>query len=1032
MLLIRLFGSPELRLNTTSLHIPRRRSRALCYYLAAHNGPINREQLLNLLWPDHERTAAQQILRTTLHGIRRAGVELFATDQGLALPADARVDVRDLQQAMPHSATDFEALASALVNYRGPFLADWSLPDCPSFDDWAANQREHYQALALRGLNTLAAYYEASEQFDLARDALARALQIDPLREDVQRGAMRLAYRTGDRAGAIRRFEQLRELLDHELGVPPMAETQALYDAIVTDSVGEPLRGWNGEPVSATRITGSPPQRLTPAATQPFPPSGELPFTGRVAERERLHAALSEGQLALIEGEAGIGKSRLAEQLLHERGGLALVGAARELEQALPYQPLIEALRRLISRADWPALWAELKLPPIWVGELARLLPELAPEAPPGGSTDESRLWEAINRLLSSLARQQPVTLLIDDLQWAGGATLGLLGYLVRQERDLPLGVVATARHAAPRSPLAALLQALLREQRLERVMLGRLNAAETLTLAQALSPSYAQPLAAWLQRSAEGNPYMLAELVRHARDEKLLLADGTLNLHALSENPIVPQSIYSLIQARLNSLSPPARQFLDTAVAVGRSFSFALVARAASLSESAALDALDELRAARIILPLDQVQYQFDHSLTMEVAYREVGEPRHRVMHRRVAEALEIAYAHALDSVAGLLASHFAEGSAPERAASYALRAGQQALRLAAWEEAVGFFEQALASTNNEGRYGILMGLAEAHQQAGRSAQAGEHFRSAIGLAPTRADADRARIGLASALLPQARFAEMLALAQQVYEGGDEQTQVQGLFLWGTTLSLEGSDLNGAAERLQQAEAILNQQTEPDCMARVQVSFELGNLAAQQGDLVQAVGRYRTTLAIAEALSQENTFQWRILAHNNLGYHLHLMGALEEAAQHAKAGLLLAEERGFMGLLPFVYSTTGEIALARGEHSEAERSFRQGLDIAERLQLPERMAGLTANLGLVAARQGNNALAVHQLSTALAHADDLGTRHLAAQIRIWLAPLLPPAAARSLLAEARAIAEAGGRKRLLEEIAFVELKTEN
>jgi DNA-binding SARP family transcriptional activator len=1013
MLTISLLGSPELRLATTPLTITRRRSRALLYYLAAHAAPVTREQLLNLLWPDHERSAAQQLLRTTLHGIRRAGVELIASDIWLQLPPTANIDVRTLADALASQPMAIEQLSSALATYRGPFLADFYLNDCPPFDDWAASERERYQAMVLRGFNTLAAHYEATGQFDSAAETLARAITLDPLREDIQRAAMRIAYRKGDRAGAIRRFEQLRDLLDSELGVPPMAETRALYDAIVTDQLaGDRKQEAEG---------------ILPTPAPILSSSTLLPFTGRIAERARLHAALNNGRFALIEGEAGIGKSRLSEQILHERGGLALIGTARELEQTLPYQPLIEALRRLINSAAWPTLWANITLSPIWLTELARLLPELAPEAPPGGPADESRLWEAVNRLLSSLARHQQVTLLIHDLQWAGGATLGLLGYLVRQERDLPLSFMATARHAPPRSPLATLSQALLREQRLERVILGRLSADETLTLAQTLSPGYAQPLAAWFRKSAEGNPYMLAELVRHAREEKILLDDGTLNLHALSESPIVPQSVYSLMLARLSNLAPAARQILDTAVAVGRSFSFALVAHASGLSESEALDGLDELVAARLILPIDQNQYSFDHSLTMEVAYREVAEPRHRMLHRRVAEVLESEHRHNLDAVAGLLASHFAEGQAPERAAIYALRAGQQALRLAAWDEAVGFLEQALAFTPEASRYEVLMALGEARQQIGQNALAGEHYRAALALAAARADADNARLGLASALLAQARFAEMLALAQQICDGGDEYAQVRGLFLWGTALSLEGADLAGAAERLEQAEAIIARQQQPDPLALVQVQFELGNLAAQRGDLERAVARYYATLDLAEAVGRETTIAWQVLAHNNLGYHLHLLGRLEEAEQHARTGLSLAEERGIIGNLPFLHSTRGEIAMARGDLATAERHFTQGLEIAERMQLPERMAGITANLGLLAARRGDTALAVHHLSTALAHADDLGTRHLAAQVRIWLAPLLPPAAAKNILAEARAIAEAGGRQRLLAEIEALE-----
>ena len=127
------------------------------------------------------------------------------------------------------------------------------------------------------------------------------------------------------------------------------------------------------------------------------------------------------------------------------------------------------------------------------------------------------------------------------------------------------------------------------------------------------------------------------------------------------------------------------------------------------------------------------------------------------------------------------------------------------------------------------------------------------------------------------------------------------------------------------------------------------------------------------------------------------------------------------------MSLLPFVLSTQGEIALAAGDFGLAEAAFAEGLELAEQFGNAERVAGLTANLGRLAAARGETALAIHRLSAAMTRADALGTQHLAAQIRLWLAPHLPPAEARATLAEARAIAESGQRRRLLEEIQRLE-----
>ncbi|HSD83415.1 MAG TPA: transcriptional regulator, partial [Anaerolineae bacterium] len=243
----------------------------------------------------------------------------------------------------------------------------------------------------------------------------------------------------------------------------------------------------------------------------------------------------------------------------------------------------------------------------------------------------------------------------------------------------------------------------------------------------------------------------------------------------------------------------------------------------------------------------------------------------------------------------------------------------------------------------------------------------------------------------------------------------------------WGTTLSVEGADLIGAAEHLRRAEALLRQQPDQLEAARLaQIIFELGSVAAQRGDLREATTLYRETIAVSQETTSAQARLFQILGHNNLAYHLLLLND-PTALDYARAGLQLAQEQGELGLQPFLLSTLGEIELSRDDLAAAEKYFTEGLTLAGRLAMPERIAGLTANLGRVAQRRGETALAIHRLSTALAKVDALGLPHLAAQIRLWLVPLLPLTEAQAQLAAARALAESGGRKRLLEEIEQLE-----
>jgi DNA-binding SARP family transcriptional activator len=1070
MLSIRLFGTPQITCEAQPLKLARRKSRAILYYVAAHPQPIPRDHLLAFFWPDAERAAGQQVLRTTLYGLRSAlGPALLVADDAVGLAADVEIDVRCFEAALSVptlSAVATPDLAAALELYRGALLADITMPDSPEFEDWMIAARERYHRLAVRGLIGLSNRHASQRDYTAALAALDRALALDPLQEDLQREAMRLHYLAGDRPGAIRRFMRLRELLDDEMGVPPMPETQAVYDAIVTDTlpiVTAPTAPPPAVPLTAAArpvdvmsaiASDAPPAGTLIVAPRPDGASPALPFAGRASEMATLARAVAGHKLALIEGEAGIGKTRLAEEFMASAGAVGLCGAARELEQTLPYQPVVEALRGLLTRPDWPALYAGARaaLLPVWLDEVARLLPELAASRAPaptaGRAADESRLWEGVNQFLLAVSRQlmasrqpdagrgsrpdhaPPLLLLLDDLHWADASTLALLGYLVRQPPTAAVGYLATTRPQGPRSPLATLLQALTRDAAVQRITLGPLAEDDVTTIARRLSPTFTYPLADWLRRSAEGNPYILNEVVRHARGSTLLHADGTLDLNRLSASPVLPQTVYTLIQSRLARLSGPAGRVLEAAAVAGREFEFDVVTHAAGLSENAALDALDELLAAHLIRPADGLFYTFDHSLTVEVVIREMGEPRVRLLHRRVAEALEVVYRGRTDAVVGVLASHFVAGGALDRAAPYAHQAGKRAALLAAWREAIAFYEQALAGTPDERRGDILMSLGDAYSRLGETADASEAYRSALTLAQARQDAagaDTARLALAQSMFTQSRFAAAIALAQEVIAAGRGESVMEAEFTWGTALSIEGADLAGAAEHLRRAIALAPVGQPPARLA--QAYFELGSVAAQQGNLHEAIAFYREALAVAG--EADEALVHRILAYNNLAYHLHLLND-PSAAEYATAGMALAQERGVLGVQTYLYSTLGEIALARGDLDAAERNFTDGLALAERITMPERIAGLTANLGLVAAARGEQARAVNRLSTALARADAAGTQHLAAQIRIWLVPLLPPADARRYLAEARAIAESGGRRLLLEQVARLEAALPN
>ncbi len=1045
---ILLLGAPQLLQADAAIQIPRRKNRALLYYLAAHAKPLTRDQILAFFFIDHERAAAQQILRTMLHDLRKQlGDAFIAQAETIALAQDIFVDARVFEANLqtPSAASQASdrvqdsALLLALQLYRGEFLEGFTLDDAPEFDEWLTRERERYRALAARGWMQLAAIYENERDFARALDALERALTFDELNEEAQQRALRAQYLNGDRAGAIRRFERLQKKLDQELGVPPLAETRAVYDALVTDTLQaeNPAPG----PTDAPRKSAS--QHTLNDAPKPIsvtlPPSIQrLPFVGRTKELERLRDAAAAGSVIWLEGEPGIGRTRLAEEFIAapaNADAFVLRANAHELEQNLPYQPIIGALRGLYAQPEWATLAPLLELDTAWWAELARLTPELSarlPDLPPAlANMDEARVWEAFYQLLAQLGATRRVIFFLDDAQWAAAATLGLVGYLARHASPTLVLLVAARAVDLPPS-VTTLLRTLTRQERLARVEMSALSARDLETLSAQLSPAHAAQLARWLNENAEGNPFFVNELLHFLYAREVLQRDGALAPEMLALTTILTPTIRNLIQARLMHLNDNARRVLASAGVIGRVFEYELVQRVAELSEDATLDALDVLQRAGLARAVNEGAYAFDHQLTMQAVLEELGAARQRVLHRRVADALNELHRENLDAVAGLIARHYMAAGAPARAAAFALRAGEHARTFAAWADAIAFYQIALDAETDDGRRAqILSAMGEAQFHCADFVLATESYRQSLELASARRDLalmEQALLALTQALFPQARYAEAIAAAQEMRESGPPELNGAAEFAWGTTLAVESVHPIQAERHLQRAEKLLARPLAyPSQITPARRKYQLAAVWGQRGKSAEAVAGYRAALALAQADPNSLDLTRCIMLYNNLAYHLLLLGEQTAAADAVQAGICIAQERGSTSHLPYLLSTSGEIALARGDLDAAEKFFSEGLAAAHAIPLPERVAGNTANLGLVASARGETDKARALLANARARADALGSGHLAVRIRIWLAPLLPPADARVCLQEARAIAVTNGYAGLLREIAALE-----
>jgi tetratricopeptide (TPR) repeat protein len=620
----------------------------------------------------------------------------------------------------------------------------------------------------------------------------------------------------------------------------------------------------------------------------------------------------------------------------------------------------------------------------------------------------------------------------LDDLHWADTATVAWLGYLIRNISSPSLHLLATSRPLEKQVDLIKLLQVLKREDRFIRLQLSVLTESAMQKIAAVLSEKQNDQFSSWLIKNAEGNPFFVTELVRYAQRIGLLKKDGSLDQELLDLSPAIPATIQNLIESRLLKLSEKARYLLHVAAIIGREFDFELAKQVASFSETDTLDAVEELQATHLIKPLLDDKFIFDHSLTMQVALSDMNETRRRFLHRRVAETLEEVFRNDLDPVTGLIAHHFVEGNVPDRAKLFSVRAGQLASNLAAWAEALTFYQQALVLETVEAeRASIFLEMGTAHVHMGEFALATKDFHSAVELAQASKNwqlLEDAHLGFIQSLVPQARYVEALEASKKLCESGPPELAVCAEFSFGASLSINSGKPEEAEHHLREAERLLQDRAGGVVtkITSLQIKYHLGAVLGQQGRIEEAVAMYREVLdSIQRDEGKLDTFR-NIMLYNHLAYYAHLLGDAS-AAMYAQTGIKLAQEKGSLSHLSSFYSTLGEIALAKGELDTAENHFLEGLKIAEQTPIPVHVAGLTANLGLVAKARGQDDVAREQLQKALNLVQSLGDRHLEVRIRIWLAPLLAEEDAHASLSSARVLAEQGGLKGLLEEIGKME-----
>jgi DNA-binding SARP family transcriptional activator/predicted ATPase len=952
MLHINFFGQPHFLLNAEPIKFtaPPKTLPLWAYLLLQRQQPVERSAVAFTLWPDIPESDARANLRRHVHYLQRAlpaapdDTPWLITD-GEQLQwnpaAGYRFDVADFERL---SAAQ-ETLPEAIALYTGDLLPNL-------YEDWLIGERERLRNLYFCNLSQLLLHARAQGNLTQALAYAQQVLVADPLREDIIRQLMAIRYETGDRAGALQDYDRFARLLRHELNVAPMPETQALYETVLRNA---PLPGR----VPQVKIDSE----------HAEPSTSVLPFVGRASESERLRTAWQQavvgaGGVVLLSGEAGIGKTRLAQELARqaEAQGARVLWGNTLPDSSQPYQPIGEALT---SAAP---LVAALKIEPVWLATLAVLLPDLKTrrDLPPvpalNPDQERSRLFEVVTICLEQLAEPRPVLIVLEDVQWAGEAALALIEVLARRISKQRMLVLITYRDEATtrQHPVRELRRRLRHDRLAEHVTLGRLSEQDVTELYArhgTLKPD--RPEAATrLYHLSEGNPLFLEILLQRLRDT------GEVSEPEEFWPSAVPDRLRQLITDRLNQLQPTARTLAEVAAVLGATFDVEAAQEIGGWTEHEMLDALGELLDRRVIREAGgraRLDYAFAHQLLQTVIYDEMPPPCRKRRHHRTAQVLEGQYADLPESAAGTIGRHYELGGETQQAARYYWQAARHTVAVYADEEALALIARALKLTPPPRLRFELLTLRETiwHQRGERAKQQSDLkqlHRLAGRLADDEASCEvlRRQIRLYNVL--GERSAELATITQLTAQATDPHWQAAALQAEGTYLTLI-NQYEAAQDKLDQALSLHRSLNDAD--GQVTCLCLLADVAVQQGDfqraqavldqthvLVEKQANYsiviQTQRSMAGALFARQDFAAARTVSQHMLELCQRIGNQEGAADaHARLGATNA--RLF------------HIPAARQQYAEAERLYRL-------LDKRQGQAAVLVNTGLLFTRLGRYA----------------------------------------------------------------------